>query len=377
MSDAPHVPSSDGAVPRWLRVSSEWALRGLLLLGAIVAAGYVFGYLHVVFLPIILALLLTTLLLPPKRFLAPRGLKPALATALTMLGAILVLAGIGTAIAPAIGNQVSELGDGIQDGVRQMTNVLADEPFNLSRADIDKRVDDALDQLRANSSSISRGLTTGAVLLGEVLTGLIVTLLLTFFFLKDGRKMWEWLLWLLARGRHDEADELGTRIFTALSGYIRGIALVGLFDGVLLGIVLLILSVPLVVPLMILTFFGAFIPLIGAFLAGFAAVLIALVSQGAVAAIVVLVAIIVIQQVEGHLLYPILMSRTVHLHPAVIVLALTAGGVLAGIVGVFLAVPFAATISTIITFVRGGREPEGPVTPEVDDHEPPPAAVKA
>ncbi len=367
VSDARHEPARDSTVPPWLRVGSEWSLRLLLILAAIAAAGYVFGYLHVVLLPIILALLLTTLLLPPKRFLADRGLKPAPATALTMLGAILVLAGIGTAIAPAIGNQVADLGTGIQDGVREVTNVLADEPFNLSRADIDKRVDASLDQLRANSSSISRGLTTGAVLLGEVLTGLIVTLLLTFFFLKDGRRMWAWLLWLLARGRRDEADELGTRIFTALSGYIRGIALVGLFDGILLGIVLLILGVPLVVPLMILTFFGAFIPLIGAFLAGFAAVLIALVSQGAVAAVVVLVAIIVIQQVEGHLLYPILMSRTVHLHPAAIVLALTAGGVMAGIVGVFLAVPFAATISTIITFVRGDPEPEGPGTTDAEE----------
>lgn len=352
------------SVPTWLRVGSEWALRLLLIGAAVYLLGKALGFLHIVVLPVALALLISTLLLPPKRWLAGRGFPPALATLATMLAALLLIAGVLTAIAPSIGNQVSDLGGGVEDGVRKATDFLSNKPFELSERDIDRRVDDALDTLRDNSGTITSGVRSGAVVLGEVITGLIITLLLTFFFLKDGRQIWSWLVWLLARGREDDIDTLGRKVYTALSGYIRGIALVGVVDAVLIGLALLIIGVPLVVPLMILTFFGAFIPLVGAFLAGLAAVLIALVSNGLVAAIIVLACIVLVQQIEGHLLYPILMSRTVHLHPAVIVLALATGGVVAGIVGVFLAVPVAAAISTTIAHVRGSAPP--PESPVVD-----------
>jgi putative heme transporter len=350
--------------PVWLRASSEWTVRLLAIGIGVVALVYALGFLRVVVLPVIIALLLTTLLLPPKRWLHRRGLSDAVATALTMIGAVLVLAAIATAVAPSIGGQVDDLGTGVQDGVRQATDVLAEKPFNLSKTELRDRVDEAITRVRENSSGVTQGLTTGAVLLGEVLTGLIVTLLLTFFFLSDGRGMWDWLVGLAAPGHRRGADELGARVFTALSGYIRGIALVGLVDAILIGIALLIIGVPLVIPLMILTFLGAFMPLIGAFLAGLAAVLIALVSNGVVAALLVLGAIILVQQVEGHLLYPLLMSRTVHLHPAVIILALATGGVIAGIIGVFLAVPIAGVVSTVISFVRDGPQPEPPLAEE-------------
>jgi predicted PurR-regulated permease PerM len=363
-TDRPPAAAPAGPLaPVWLRASSEWTWRCLLVGFGIVALVYALGYLRVVVLPVIVALLLTTLLLPPKRRLNALGVPDALATALTMVGAVLVLAGIGTAVAPSIGGQVDDLGTGIQDGVRQATRVLADKPFNLSRAEIDTRVNESIDRVRENSGSVTRGLTTGAVLLGEVLTGLIIVLLLTFFFLKDGRGMWDWVVNLVAPNHREGADEIGSRIFAALSGYVRGIALVGVVDAILIGLALIVIGVPLVVPLMILTFLGAFMPLIGAFLAGLAAVLIALVSNGVVAALLVLAAIVIVQQVEGHLLYPILMSRTVHLHPAVIVLSLALGGVVAGIIGVFLAVPVAGVVSTILNFVRDRPGPQPPLAP--------------
>jgi predicted PurR-regulated permease PerM len=358
----PRRPASPSGplVPAWLRASSEWTWRSLLIAFGVVALVYALGYLRVVVLPVIVALLATTLLLPPKRWLADRGLPDGAATALTMVGAVVLLAAVGTAVAPSIGGQVTELRSGVEDGVRQATRVLADDPFNVSRAELDQRVDDALANLRENSGSLTRGVTSAGVIIGELFTGLIVTALLTFFFLKDGTRMWSWIVGLIAGHHRREADELGARVFTALSGYVRGIALVGLVDAVLIGLALLVIGVPLVVPLMILTFLAAFMPLIGAFLAGLAAVLIALVSNGVVAALLVLGAIILVQQVEGHLLYPVLMSRTVHLHPAVIVLSLALGGVVAGIIGVFLAVPTAGVISTIIAYVRDPPQPGEP-----------------
>jgi predicted PurR-regulated permease PerM len=361
-SAAPRDPAGP-LTPAWLRASSEWTWRLLLVGFGVVALLYALGFLRVVVLPVIVALLLTTLLLPPKRWLSDRGMGDALATSVTMLGALVLIGLLGTAIAPTIGGQIDDLRTGIEEGVREASGILAERPFNLSRADLDAQVDTALDRLRENSGTVTRGVTEGVVILGEVITGLIVVVLLTFFFLKDGPGMWSWLVGLFAGHHRRGADELGSRIFTTLSGYVRGIALVGLVDAVLIGIALLVIGVPLVVPLMILTFLGAFLPLVGAFLAGLAAVLIALVFNGLVAALLVLAAIVVVQQLEGHVLYPVLMSKTVHLHPAVIVLALAIGGIVAGIIGVFLAVPVAGVVSTVLSYVRDEPPPEPPLAP--------------
>jgi predicted PurR-regulated permease PerM len=366
------MPESPAQAPPWLRAASDWTWRSVVVAAGVVALVYALGYLRVVVIPIIVALLATTLLLPPVRWLRRRRVPDALAAAAAMLGAVAVLAAIATAVAPSIGNQTDELGQGVQDGARQATEVLSHEPFNLSRRDIERRVDDAVARLRDNSGPITHGLTSGAVILGELLTGLIVTVLLTFFFLKDGRRMWDWVVGLVAADHRRGADELGARVFAALSGYVRGIALVGLVDAVLIGLALLVIGVPLVVPLMILTFLAAFMPLIGAFLAGLAAVLIALVSNGLLAALLVLGAIVLVQQIEGHLLYPVLMSRTVHLHPAVIILSLALGGVVAGIVGVFLAVPAAGVASTVINYVRDRPQPQPPLAPAEADAVPAP-----
>jgi predicted PurR-regulated permease PerM len=348
-------------VPAWLRTAGAASWRLLAVVAVVVAALYLLSLLRVIVLPIIVAVLATTLLHGPVDALKRRGVPPAAAVAAVMVSAALLLIGILAAIAPTIGGQVDDLGTGVQDGVQKAGRVLADPPFNLSQQEVQTRIDEGIARLRENSGPITHGVQTGAVLLGEVVTGLIITVLLTFFFLKDGKAMWRWLLGFMGPSRRDAWDEVGARVYVALGGYVRGIALVGLVDALLIGLALVVIGVPLVVPLMILTFFGAFVPLIGAFLAGLAAVLIALVSNGVVAALLVLGAIILVQQVEGHLLYPLLMGRTVHLHPAAIILALGIGGVLAGIIGVFLAVPVAGVISVLLGYVRRDPPPDSPV----------------
>jgi putative heme transporter len=365
------------AVPPWLRTAGAVSWRLLALAGAVLAVLYLLSVLRVVVLPVIVALLVTTLLLPPVHALRRRGLGDGAAAGLVMLGAALVLFGVLGAIAPSIAGQADELGQGVEDGVREVSDILADPPFNLSEREIGARVDEGLDRLRENSGPLTHGVQSGAILLGEIITGLILTVLLTFFFLKDGRGMWNWITSFVGPERRGAWDEVGARVYTALGGYVRGIALVGLVDAVLIGIALLVIGVPLVVPLMVLTFIGAFLPLIGAFLAGLAAVLIALVSNGLVAALLVFGAIVLVQQVEGHLLYPLLMGRTVHLHPAVILIALGVGGILAGIIGVFLAVPVAGVISVILSYVRREPPPESPVVDPPPEDAPPPGAEAA
>ena len=354
----------DDALPGWYRTAAAASWRFLVIVAAAGVLLWALVYLHVVVLPIIIALLASTLLLPVVRFLKARGAPDALAAAGALVGAFLVIIAIGTAIAPSVGNQFDELRPRAEDGLREATDYLADPPFNLSEREIRDNVDEAIARLRENSGPLAKGLSSGAVILGEVLTGLIVTVLLTFFFLKDGARMWGWILSFTGKRSREHADELGTRIYAALAGYVRGIALVGLVDAILIGLALLIIGVPLVIPIMVITFFAAFVPLIGAFLAGLVAVLIALVSGGLLDAALVLGAIIIVQQIEGHLLYPILMGRTVHLHPAVIVIALAAGGILGGIVGVFLAVPLAGVVSVVLDYVKDEPPPESPVVDE-------------
>jgi putative heme transporter len=341
--------SGRDAIPPWLRTAGAASWR-LLALGAVVyAVLHLLALLRVVVLPVIIAVLVTTLLSPVVTALRKRGLGRSAATAVVMLSAALAFFLILAAIAPSILGQADELGSGVENGIRQAGDVLSQRPFNLSPADIRDRIDEGLAKLRENSGPITAGVQTGAILLGEIITGLFITVLLTFFFLRDGQSMWRWFTDFVRPERRDALDEVGGRVYAALGGYIRGIALVGLVDAILIGIALLVIGVPLVIPLMVLTFIGAFLPLIGAFLAGLAAVLIALVFNGLLAAGLVLGAIILVQQVEGHLLYPLLMGRTVHLHPAVIVIALGVGGILAGVIGVFLAVPVAGVIAVLLS----------------------------
>jgi len=352
------------ALPGWYRTAAAGSWRFLAIAGAIVAVVYALVHLRIVVLPIIVALLVSTLLLPVVRWLKGRGAPDALAASAAMLAAVVLVAVVVTAVAPSVADQFDQLRPQAEDGLRKASDVLAQPPFNVSQSELDQAVDDGIARLRENSGPLARGLQSGAVLLGEIVTGLIVVVLLTFFFLKDGERMWGYVLRLFGKASRRDADELGRRAYTALAGYVRGIALVGLVDAVLIGIALAIIGVPLVVPLMVITFFAAFVPLIGAFVAGLVAVLIALVSGGVVDALLVLGAIIVVQQVEGHVLYPVLMARTVHLHPAVIVVALATGGILGGIVGVFLAVPVAGILSVVLAYAQDRLPPESPLLDE-------------
>lgn len=354
----------DEALPAWYRAAAAASWRFLVIAAAIAVVVYALVHLRVVVLPIIVALLASTLLLPLVRWLKDRNAPDALAAAVAMIAAALLVVAVATAVAPSVADQFDELRPQAEDGIREASDVLADPPFNVSDRELDQTVDEGIARLRENSGPLARGLQSGAVLLGEIVTGLIIAVLLTFFVLKDGERMWGYAIALVGDRSRRDADELGRRAYMALAGYIRGIALVGLVDAILIGIALAIIGVPLVVPLMIITFFAAFVPLIGAFLAGLVAVLIALVSGGLVDALLVLAAIVVVQQIEGHLLYPVLMARTVHLHPAVIVVALAAGGVLGGIVGVFLAVPVAGILSVVLEYSRDRPPPDSPLLDE-------------
>jgi predicted PurR-regulated permease PerM len=329
---------------------------------ALIILGYVFGRLWVVLLPIVLGLLFSTVMWPLTRFLRKHSWPPALAAVTTVVLFLAALGGIIAAIAPQVISQVEDLANQFSGGLQQVQEYLAGPPFNLNDDQIGTAVDSIINRVQQNATSIANYAVTTATTIGNALINLVLALVLAFFFLKDGPK---WVPWLAAQTGPRAAPHvaaLSLKTWSTLSEFIRQQALVGFVDAFFIGLGLLVMGVPLVLPLAVLTFFGAFVPIIGAFVAGTFAVLIALVSNGLTSALVILGVVVLVQQLEGNVLQPIIQGRGLNLHAAVVILAVTAGGSMFGIIGAFLAVPVTALIAV---FYRYGRDILDGLTPEV------------
>ena len=267
------------------------------------------------------------------------------------MAGIALLAVLLTLIVKPFVFELSEVGTNVEKGSRKAGQLL--RPLGVSQAEVDKAIDDGVESLKeGGAKKLTGGAVTGALAALNLLAAILLTLVLTFFFVKDGRRLWDWIAGLFGPRRRAAADELGERVWRVLSGYVHGVALVALIDSILIGVTLLIVGVPLAMPLTVLTFLAAFFPVVGAVTVGAAAVLVALVAKGAVAALVVGAVILVVQQLDGNVLQPVLVGRRLELHPVVVLLALTAGGIIAGLVGAFVAVPLAAVAGAVISFAR-------------------------
>jgi predicted PurR-regulated permease PerM len=346
-------------IPRPLNIVAGYAWRLVVILVAAAAIIYALAKLRLIVLPVIIALLLSTLLAPLVDRLKRRRWKPALATWTVFGAAILLLVGFVALVSPQVAAQIGDMGDAVREGSDQVLEWLTRGPLDLSQEEIQGFIDRMGQRIRENSSSITGGVVSGAIAIGEGIAGLFLTLVLLFFFLKDGDKICGWILRQFSEPQRTHVAESGKRAWAALGGYVRGTAVVALVDAVLIGILLAVLGVPLLVPLVVLTFFGAFFPLVGATVAGIVAALVALVTEGVSDALIVGAGILVIQQVEGDVLQPLVLGRSVKLHPIVILLSLTAGAILAGIAGAFLAVPVTAVAVSVGSYLRGLGRPEG------------------
>ena len=348
----PALLKGDDAVPRGLAVTSAVILRVAIVVGGVLLLGIGAARLMMVVLPVIIAVLLTTLLTPAYCWLRDHRWRPAPAAALPVFGAVLVFFGLWALIIPGVLSQSDDLFSNIQEGARQAVGVL--EPIGVGRADVDRAIDEGLSSVQGGA--IANEVLTGAVLLTQWAAGIVLIVVLTFFFLKDGERLWGWVLELFHEDRQPMLHEVGVRSWAALSAYVQGIFVVATIDAVLIGAALLIVGVPVAMPLIVLTFVAAFFPIVGAFVAGAAAVLVALVANGLGAALAILAVIVAVQQLEGNVFYPVVVGRRLRLHPVGILLALAAGGVLAGVVGAFLAVPIAAVTAAVLQFSRERRE---------------------
>jgi putative heme transporter len=343
---------SSGKTRAALRTTARASLDVLLILLMAGVTLWLLGKAWSVVWPLVVALLLTTLTWPPTRFLRNRGWNPALAASVVTLAALLIVAGIVVLISVPVASQSGELVAGVVDGIQRLRDWAAGPPLNIGDDQVSSAFDAGVARLQDSVGTIVTATLSGV---GTVVNGVVTTVLavfLMFFFLKDGPRFLPWLAEQLPGRLAVDVPAIASRGWNTLGSFVRSQAFVGLLDAVFIGIGLWILDVPLVIPLAVLTFVSAFVPIVGALFAGFVAVVIALVSNGWSDALIVLVIIIVVQQLEGNVFQPMLQSRGLGLHATVVLLAVTLGGSLAGIVGSLLAVPITAIIAVVWRYIR-------------------------
>jgi predicted PurR-regulated permease PerM len=318
----------------------------LLILAVAVVSVYALMQIKLLVIPVLIALILAAAIGPFVNLLRRHGLPGAAATGVAFVALLLLLAGVGTVIYFSVRSQWADLAQQASSGLDELEQFLLNGPIPIDREQLDQAREGIIQF--ATSSQVRSGAITGLSVVTEFLAGSALMVVILFFFLKDGAKIWNFFLRPFSGQREAKLRRVGSRTLEVLGGYVRGTAIVALVDAVAIGAALLILEVPLAFPLAIIIFMTAFIPLVGATVAGILAALVALVANGPVVALIVVAVVIAVNQLEGDLLQPIVMGKSLQLHALVILMALTAGTILAGIIGAVLSVPLAAVIWAVI-----------------------------
>src|SRR5215213_5500094 len=357
MPAGPSVDSAaDESVSPLVRKTAAWAWRLLVILAAVVALLWVARRLEILVVPVALATMLAALLLPAVDFLDRRGAPRGGAVALMLLSGFAVVGGILAFVvsqfiegAPALAEQVSTSLKGVGDW-------LTEGPLRVNQQQIDQARKSAIEALQNNQEKLTSGALSTAGTVTEIVTGALLVLFTLIFVLHGGRHIYAFITKIFPTEVRERVRDAGRAGFHSLIGYVRATFLVALVDAVGIGTGLAIMSVPLALPLASLVFLGAFIPLVGAVIAGFLAVVVALIAKGWIFALITLGLVIAVQQLEGHVLQPLVMGRAVSIHPLAVVLAIAGGGVLAGIVGALLAVPTVAFLNSAVRVLMA-RDP--------------------
>ncbi|MCC3295235.1 AI-2E family transporter [Arthrobacter sp. zg-Y411] len=338
-------------VPFALRVSAAWAWRlGVVL---IVGAGlvWVLSHFSLLIIPLMIAALLAGLLSPVSNWLRRNRLPGGLSVAVT----IVAFLGLITAALALVGRQLAlgfrDLWGETQEGVRQVQDWLSSGPLNISAGQMDSLFEEATTALQQNSANILSGALSVGSSAGHFAAGILLTLFALVFFLLDGRRIWRFTAGLLPRRARPAAYGAGIHGWESMVNYVRVQVVVALIDAIGIGGGAALIGVPLALPLSVLVFLGSFVPLIGAFLTGFVAVLLALVANGWVNALFMLGIVLVVQQLESHILQPFIMGRAVSLHPLAVILAVTGGTLSAGVPGALFSVPLLAILNTMVRYI--------------------------
>jgi predicted PurR-regulated permease PerM len=338
----------DTAVEPLVRKSAAWAWRLLVILTAGVALLWVVKKLEIIVVPVLLALMISALLVPAVDWLDRRGLPRGGAVAVVLLGGFAILGGILAFVIIQFVYGLPDLTEQVTRSIESTRRWLIEGPAHLRGEQIDNAGNAAIQALHNNQAKLTSGALSTAATLTELVTAAVLVLFTLIFFLYGGRNIWQYVTKIFPADTRDRVREAGCAGYGSLIGYVRATFLVALTDAAGVGTGLAIMGIPLALPLASLVFLGAFIPLVGAVIAGFLAVIVALLAKGIIYALITLGLLVAVNQLEAHLLQPLVMGRAVSIHPLGVVLAISTGGVLAGIVGALLAVPTVAFLNNAI-----------------------------
>ena len=361
-------------VPWGVDLAAAWAWRFLV----IVAAGYliarVLGFFAVITLPLVVALLIAALVTPVAVALTRVGVPRRLAAAFVVIGGIAFIAALLTFAGQQVAQGASDLADQVVQGLEEIRNWLQTGPLNASDSQINDVIQSAQDAITKQSQdgeTLSQ-VTEFGTAIGHVVAGFFIVLFATFFFLADGERIWAWLVRLAPRAAREHVDGSGRVAWVSLTQFVRATVLVAAVDAIGIMIVAAVLGVPFVMAIGVLVFLGAFVPMIGATIAGTVAILVALVAQGPITALFMLGGVIAVQQLEGHILQPFLMGRFVRVHPLGVIVAIGCGVLVAGIAGALVAVPLAAAGNAVVQHLAedteiGEDEPDEALEEDIEE----------
>ncbi len=361
----------EAAIPPGLEIAGAWAWRILVIVGVLVVFGALIIQLRYIVVPFMVAILVSALLVPLVQFLVRHRWPKALAVALAMLGTLAIVAGLIVLVVsqirsgfPALQAQSIEAYEGFKD-------FLANSQFHISDQDFDGYFDQAIAAIQADSQVLVSGALSFGSTAGHVLAGILLTLFATLFILIDGKRIWAWVVRLFPRRARPAIDGSGHAGWLTLTTFVKVQVFVAAVDAVGIGLGAWITGLffggfPMVIPITIAVFLGSFIPVVGAVVTGVVAVFVALVFLGPVAAVIMLGVVLLVQQVEGHVLQPLIMGAAVKLHPLAVVFAVAAGSFIAGIPGALFAVPIVAVLNIMVTYIASGAWRLNP-RPQVKD----------
>ncbi|MFJ1583266.1 AI-2E family transporter [Streptomyces sp. NPDC088197] len=351
---APRAPQPDpvSAVPWSMRVGAEVGWRLLVLAGTVWVLMRVIGAVQLVVLAFTAGLLITALLQPFVARLKRRGVPRGVATAMVFVGGFVIMGLVGWFVVWQVMDNISNLSTSLQDGVNEVKKWLLNSPFHVTDDQINQVAKNLQEAIGSNTKALTDAGLQGVTVIVELLTGILLAMFSTLFLLYDGPNIWNWFLKLFPDAARDGLAGAGPRAWRTLTLYVRGTVIVALIDAIFIGVGIFFLGVPMAVPLAVVIFLSSFVPLVGAVASGFIAVVVALVTQGPFTALMVLVVVLAVQQIEGHILQPFILGRAVRVHPLAVVLSVAAGSMIAGIGGAVVAVPLVAVGNTVVGYLR-------------------------
>ncbi len=364
---------SRAQVPWGLDLAAAWSWRFLVIVAAGLVVLKALAMFSVIVLPVIVALLIAALSAPLVRVMTRIGIPRGLAALGVVIGGIAMVVLLLTFVSAQVANGASDLADEVVKGLGEVENWLKTGPLNASDSQINDYIQSAQDAIteRSKDGAVLSQLTEVGTAVGHVVAGFFIVLFSTYFFLSDGDRIWAWMVRLSPRAARERVDSSGRVAWVSLTQFVRATVIVALVDAIGISMVAAILGVPFVLAIGVLVFLGAFVPMIGATIAGSVAILVALVDQGPVTALLMLGGVILVQQIEGHILQPFLMGRWVSVHPLAVIVAIGCGVLVAGIAGALIAVPLAATANAVVqhlsTYTEVGDDPEEELEEDLEE----------